>query len=62
MRIVDNSDHSFTTNTSQVQTQSDTMLEVLKSLPPPSGERQRRENAVVKIMLDNSYTRVGMCQ
>lgn len=47
-------------NTLQVQSQSDAMLDVLKSLPQPSGERQRRDNATVKILLDNRYTRVGM--
>jgi len=44
----------------QVQTQSDAMFDVLKGLPAPSGERLRKDNAVVKIMLDHSYTRVGM--
>lgn len=41
-----------------VQTQSDAMLDVIKSLPEPSGERQRKDNATVKIVLENRYTRV----
>ena len=60
MRIVGELITYSLANTLQVQSQSDAMLDVLKSLPQPSGERQRRDNATVKILLDNRYTRVGM--
>ena len=60
MRIVSSVQSPIHTDTSQVQAQSDAMLDVLKSLPEPSGERQRKDNAVVKIVLENRYTRVGM--
>ncbi|XP_065888130.1 uncharacterized protein [Dysidea avara] len=41
-----------------VQQQTDSLLDVLKSLPAPIGERQRKDNATVKIMLDHSCMHV----
>ena len=60
VRVISTVQSLIHADTSQVESQSDAMLDVLKSLPEPSGERQRKDNAVVKIVLENRYTRVGM--